>query len=416
MQIFPVGRVYDFMGSKRVFAAISVIVTLVSLFVIFGKPGPQLGTDFKGGTEIEVDFLSEVSPQEIRHAVSSAGFSEPEVIRVSDANAKNRYLVRVQEVSTIGAGKQQEIAKALCVGENLPEMECPANRVGTELKVSPGGDKISVRFKESPDLAWIRERMGTVPGIALRDGENNPVLQNARDNKVEILVKSKGDQLLDGMRTSIGPERVPQTALRVEWIGPKAGAQLRDSALKSLAIALVFIMFYIAMRFDLRFAPGTVIALAHDALGTLGGLVLLEREINLTTVAAILTIVGYSVNDTVIVYDRVRENFGLMRGASFESIINTSVSEMLGRTILTSSTVVMSLLAFFVWGTGPLKDFALALIMGVVLGTYSSIYIAVPLTWWLDKVFFSKGGGSTGGTGQKRQGDKPRPKKEAAVV
>jgi preprotein translocase subunit SecF len=124
----------------------------------------------------------------------------------------------------------------------------------------------------------------------------------------------------------------------VEWIGPKAGAQLRDSALKSIALAVVFVMIYIAIRFDLRFAPGAVFSMLHDAIGTLGILVAMHREINLTTVAAILTIIGYSVNDTVVVYDRVRENFGIMRGATFGEIINTSISEMLGRTILTSVT------------------------------------------------------------------------------
>lgn len=410
MHIFPIGRVYDFMGTRRLFALVSVLVTTVSFVAIFWKPGPELGTDFKGGTEVEVDFKTATSPAEIRRAVAASGFSDPEVIGVSDTRAKNRYLVRVQEVSTIGIEKQKEVARVLCIGENLPAAECPEERRGNELKVSPGGDKISVRYLQAPDLGWVRDRMQTVSGIALREGENNPLLQNARDNKVEILVKSKGDQLLDGMRAKLGSDRVPDTALRVEWIGPKAGAQLRDSALKSLAIALVFIMIYIGIRFDLRFAPGAVIALAHDALGTLGVLVLLHREVNLTTVAAILTVVGYSVNDTVIVYDRVRENFGLMRGATFESIINTSISEMLGRTILTSATVIMSLLAFFIWGTGPLKDFALALIIGVVLGAYSSIYIAVPLTWWLDRTFFG------GGAGPKKRDDRPRPKKEAAVV
>jgi len=410
MQIFPVGRVYDFMGARRLFAAISIFMTLAAAGLVV-KPGPNLGTDFKGGTEVEVDFKRDVAPAEIRHAVVENGFSSPEIVRVSEGNAKNRFLIRVQEASTIGPERQREIARVLCVGEGAPEAACPENKRGVELKVSPGGDKISVRFQEAPDLAWVKERMQTVRGVALREGENNPVLQNARDNKVEILVKSKGDQLLDGLRARLGPDTVPPTALRVEWIGPKAGAQLRDSALKSIAIAVVFIMVYIALRFDLRFAPGAVISMVHDALGTLGVLIALHREINLTTVAAILTIVGYSVNDTVIVYDRVRENFGVMRGATFESIINTSISEMLGRTILTSSTVVMSLLAFFIWGTGPLKDFALALIVGVVLGTYSSVYVAVPFTWWLDRVFFGKGSGG-GGAGTAR----PRVKKKATAV
>jgi preprotein translocase subunit SecF len=383
-------------------------MTVVSAFLIV-KPGPNLGTDFKGGTEIEVEFKKDTSPAEIRDAVRHAGFSAPDVIRVAENTAHFRYLIRVQEVSTIGPEKQREIAKALCVGDGAPTADCPD--VGTELKVSPGGDKIAVRYRDTPDLAWVRTRMQAVPGIALREGESNPTLQNARDNKVEIQIKSKGDQLLDGLRTKLGSDRVPDTALRVEWIGPKAGAQLRDSALKSIAIALVFIMVYIAFRFDLRFAPGCVISLAHDALGTMGVLIALQREINLTTVAAILTVVGYSVNDTVIVYDRVRENFGLMRGATFESIINASVSEMLGRTILTSSTVVMSLLAFFVWGTGPLKDFALALIVGVVLGTYSSVYVAVPFTWWLDRKFFASKGG-----GKSIRDARPRGQKRASAV
>jgi preprotein translocase subunit SecF len=412
MQFFPVGSIYDFMGQRRLFAIISVLMTVVAAVVIV-KPGPNLGTDFKGGTEIEVDFKKDTNGGEIRDAVVATGFSAPDVIRVSDNAAKNRYLIRVQEVSTIGAEKQRELSKVLCVAD-APTPDCPEARIATELKVSPGGDKISVRYREAPDLAWIKAQMQTVHGVAMREGEGNPMLQNARDNKVEIQVKSKGDQLLDGMRAKLGPDRVPDTALRVEWIGPKAGAQLRDSALKSIGIAVMFIMVYISLRFDLRFAPGAIVSLAHDALATLGLLIILHREINLTTVAAILTVVGYSVNDTVIVYDRVRENFGLLRGASFESIINTSISEMLGRTILTSSTVVMSLLAFFIWGTGPLKDFSLALIIGVVLGTYSSVYVALPFTWWLDRRFFGKGG--SGGGSQASQARRRPQKKTAAVV
>ncbi|HEY4158227.1 MAG TPA: protein translocase subunit SecF, partial [Polyangiaceae bacterium] len=209
----------------------------------------------------------------------------------------------------------------------------------------------------------------------------------------------------------LGVDTVPDTALRTEWIGPRAGAQLRDSAVKSVAISIVLIMAYIAFRFDLRFAPGSVVAMTHDALGTIGILIVLGKEINLTTIAAVLTIVGYSVNDTVIVYDRVRENFTKLRGTSFFQLINISTSEMLGRTILTSSTVVISLLAFFIWGTGELKDFSLALVIGVVLGTYSSIYVALPLTEWLDHTLFSKMG-----QGAKKKGPKGPSNKPAAAV
>ena len=231
-------------------------------------------------------------------------------------------------------------------------------------------------------------------GIVLREGDNNPLLQNARAHKVEIQLKSKGDQLLDALKAKLGSTVVPAEPLRVEWIGPKAGAQLRDAALKSIGIALVFIMAYIAFRFDLRFAPGAVIALAHDSIVTIGVLILIQRmtnrmELNLSTVAAVLTIVGYSVNDTVVVYDRVRENLGRLRGASFPNLVNASLSEMLSRTVLTSGTTVTALIVFFIWGTGTLEEFVLTIIIGLVLGTYSSIYVALPLTEWLDRKFFA---------------------------
>jgi len=121
-----------------------------------------------------------------------------------------------------------------------------------------------------------------------------------------------------------------------------------------------------------------------------GGLLVTGREVNLTTVAAVLTIIGFSVNDTVVIYDRVRENLGRLRGASFPDLIDLSISEMLGRTVLTSGTAIFSLLAFFVWGTGTLQDFSFALIVGMISGVYSTVYIALPLTYWLDKTFFSK--------------------------
>jgi preprotein translocase subunit SecF len=314
------------------------------------------------------------------------------VIKVDDAKTPNHYMIRVQEVSTIAPEKQAEIERALCFGDNLPQDICPPGKGATEVKFSPGGDKISVRFRDPPDLAWTKQHIHTVSGISLRPGANNPQIQNERDNKVEIQLQSKGDQLMQGLRDHLGADKVPDTALRAEWIGPKAGAQLRDAALKAIAIAIVFIMAYIAFRYDMRFAPGAVIAMVHDAITVLGFTVLTHREVNLTTVAAVLTVVGYSVNDTVIVYDRVRENLGRLRGMSFVHLINVSLSEMLSRTILASGTVVISLTMFFFWGTGVLKDFALMLIVGVTLGTYSSIYVALPLTEWLDHVFFARMG------------------------
>lgn len=408
MELFPVGKVFDFMGVRRYFIALSVVVIVGSL-VLLKWPGAKLGTDFRGGTEVEVAFNAPTDAGEVRAAITASGFSQPDVIKVDDPNHPNRFLVRVQEVSTIGEAKQAEIDKLLCYGANLPADQCSKEHTANEVKFSPGGDKITVRFSTAPDLAWVKQEMAKVQGVELREGASSLVIQNAREHKVDIQLKSKGDQLMDGLRRRLGPGRVPATALRVEWIGPKAGAQLRNAAIISVAISIVFIMAYIAFRFDLRFAPGAVVAMVHDAVGVVGVLVVLGKEINLSSVAAVLTIVGYSVNDTVVVYDRVRENLGKLRGATFSSLINVSLSEMLSRTLLTSGTTVMSLLAFFLWGTGTLKEFALTLIIGIVFGTYSSIYIALPLTEYLDTRFFTRAGG-------KKKSGRPVGKKASAPV
>jgi preprotein translocase subunit SecF len=404
MQFFSSHKVYDFMKVRRYFIALSLIITLGSILLVLDKvPGisPKFGTDFKGGTEIEVAFLEPVDAAQVRDAVVRAGFSTPDVVRIEDGKQKNHYLIRVHEVSTLSQETQAQVERALCLTPGLPEADCPVERRATEVKFSPGGDKITARFHSAPDLEWVRERMTRMKGMRLRPGANNPFIQSARDHKVEIQLMSKGDQLVSGLKQSLGA-KAPDQPLRSEWIGPRAGAQLRDSAIKSLVISIVFIMFYVAFRFDLRFAPGGVLALIHDALGMIGFLILFGKEINLTTVAATLTIIGFSVNDTVVIFDRVRENLGKLRGASFRSLINISTSEMLGRTLLTNGTVQTSMLAFFIWGTGTLKDFALALTIGMVLGTYSSIYVALPVTEWLDRVFFQK----LGSAGGKRPVDK----------
>jgi preprotein translocase subunit SecF len=394
MELFPIGKVFDFMGVRHYLIGGSVVLFILSLISIV-YPGPVMGTDFRGGTEIEVAFPKRVDAGEIRHAVTAAGLSSPEVVSIQDPKNPYRFIVKVQEVTTISPEKRAEIERALCFGDNLPQAECPPEKQLTEVKFSPGGDKISVRFRDEARpsleeehpalLGSIRQRLGGISQISLREGKHNPFVQNLKENRVEIDLKSKGDQIMDAFRAKLGADRVPEAALRMEWIGPKAGAQLRNSAILSISIAIVFIMVYIALRFDFRFAPGAVVSMMHDAVIVIGTMILCRKEISLQTVAAVLTIVGYSVNDTVVVYDRIRENLGKLRGVNFQMLINISISEMLSRTMLSSGTVVFSMLAFFVWGTGSLKDFAWTLVIGFVFGTYSSIYIAVPLTEIVDR-------------------------------
>jgi preprotein translocase subunit SecF len=409
MQLFPIGKVYDFMGARRFWGIISLAMFAASAIGLI-VPGPVMGTDFRGGTEVELAFESAVTDEQIRTAAQNAGFASPDVIHVRDDAHPHRFLIRVQEVSTIDEAAQQQVEHALCYGETLDATQCPESKQASEVKFSPGGEKITVRYHEKPDLAWIRQQLSTgIPGISLQPGDNNPSLQNERENRVEIALLSRGDQLMTGLAKELGPEVVPKRPLRVEWVGPKAGAQLRDAAIKSVAIAVIFVMIYIAFRFDLRYAPGAVAALVHDSIITLGVLVLFRKEITLTTIAALLTIVGYSVNDTVVVYDRIRENFGKLRGANFAKVINLSLSEMFSRTILSSLTVMFTSASFFVWGTGSLKDFSFTLMVGLALGTYSSVYVALPVTYWLERSVFRR-------VAPKKVQVGPRQKKASAVV
>jgi preprotein translocase subunit SecF len=208
------------------------------------------------------------------------------------------------------------------------------------------------------------------------------------DHRYEADLVGVADELIAGLRSELG-ERGPASADRVEWVGPRAGRQLQVSALWALLYSIAFIMVYVAFRFDIRFAPGGIVALIHDALIVVLVFALTRREFNITTIASLLTIIGYSINDTIVVYDRIRENMARERGMGLRDLINLSLTQTLSRTIMTSLTTVLSVLAFFVWGTSVIKDIAFALAVGISVGTYSSIFIAAPLTEWMDQRFFA---------------------------
>jgi preprotein translocase subunit SecF len=377
------------MAMRWFWIPLSIFLVVASTALTF-YPGPNYGTDFRGGTEIEVAFTKTIDAAQIRKAVESSGFSSPEVVKVVDANNPNHYFIKVQDVSALTDESKQAVRKALCLtaDSTVPVTDsaaCPPDARATEAKFSAGGDKISTRYDTDPDLEKIKAQIQSVPGVSLRPSPTNPQIVSPRDHRVEILLESKGDQLMSSLRTKLGADTVPNAALRVEWVGPKSGKQLRDSARNSVAIAIVFIMLYLAFRFDLRFAPGVVVACVHDAMVVIGVFILFRKEITLSTIAAVLTIVGYSMNDTVVIYDRIRENLSKHRGRTFWDVINLSVSETLSRTILTSGATMLSVLPFFIWGTGVIKDFALAMVVGIIAGTYSSIYVAAPITEWIDE-------------------------------
>ncbi|MGH7296103.1 MAG: protein translocase subunit SecF, partial [Polyangiaceae bacterium] len=386
--------VFDFMGQRVFWIPLSFILVIASTICAFWPVptvfpyGPNYGTDFRGGTEVEIAFKKQIDAAGVRSAVKAAGFQTPDVVQVVDANNPYHFLIRVQDVSAITDTEKTALKHALCDTDDpataADTKRCPMNARATEVKFSAGGDKVSTRYDVDPDLDVIKDQVLSVPGISLRVSATNPQVLNPRDHRVEVQLLSKGDQMVERLQKNLGVDVVPDRALHVEWVGPRAGKQLRDSARNAVAIAIVFIMLYLAFRFDLRFAPGVIVACIHDAMVVIGVFVVFQKEISLSTIAAVLTVVGYSMNDTVVVYDRIRENLGKHRGKSFAQIINMSVSETLSRTILTSGATMLSVLAFFVYGTGVIKDFMLALVVGIVAGTYSSIYVAAPLTEWID--------------------------------
>jgi preprotein translocase subunit SecF len=254
------------------------------------------------------------------------------------------------------------------------------------MKPSPGGDKLSIHLTAGADPQAIQ---GALEAAGLKAHDVVP-FGPATDYRYEAQLVGIGDKLVHGLQEKLG-DKAPDKPLRVEWVGPKAGQQLRDAALKSIMYAIAFIVLYVAFRFDLRFAPGGVVALLHDALITLGIYVVLQKEMTLGTIAAVLTVIGYSINDTIVVYDRIRENMQRMRTANLVHLINVSTSQTLGRTVITSGVAMISVLGFFVWGTPLIRDIVFALSIGFLVGTYSSIYVAAPLTEWMDRRVFRKG-------------------------
>jgi preprotein translocase subunit SecF len=254
-----------------------------------------------------------------------------------------------------------------------------------DFSASPGGDKLAIQLASHVPPEQVTEALRRA-GLNVRDVA---AFGNTQDNRFEAHLLGIGDKLVNGLREKLG-DRAPERPLRVEWVGPKAGAQLRDAAVNAILYTIAFVMVYIAFRFDLRFAPGGVVALAHDALITLGIYVVLRKEVTLGTIAAVLTVIGYSINDTIVVYDRIRENMQRMRDATLAQLINVSTSQTLGRTVITSAMGLISILGFFIWGTPLIRDIVFALSVGFLIGTYSSIYVAAPLTEWIDRRFFRK--------------------------
>jgi len=253
-----------------------------------------------------------------------------------------------------------------------------------------GGTAIQLKFEKPVVLHNVRLALekGGLKDIDLQDLPT--------ENKILIKMKKSEEELGHGADaiTAVLSREFPDNKYVVDSttvIGPKVGGRLRADAAKAIAFAIIGLLVYVAFRFQIRFGIGATIATSHDVLAVLGLFYIMGKEINLILVTALLTIAGYSLTDTVVVFDRIRENLKLKQKEDVQTVMNTSINEVLSRTIITSATVLITSLALFLFGGEVIHDFSLAMIMGVVVGTYSSIFVASPIVLlWGGKRPFAK--------------------------
>jgi len=241
-----------------------------------------------------------------------------------------------------------------------------------------GGTVAQVKFEKPVELGQLRE---TLSDYGFKGAE---IVEFGSPDEILIKTQFSGSssEISEKLTLALGNSF---TLRRVESVGPKIGKELQTDALKAIGLALLLILIYITFRFDRYYALGSVMALIHDVLITLGVFSLLDYEINLSIIAAFLTIVGYSLNDTIVVFDRIRENIPKLMKKTLNDVVNISLNETLNRTVITSLTTMMVVVILFLWGGKVINLFAFALIIGVFVGTYSSLFVASPVMVYFEK-------------------------------
>ena len=243
-----------------------------------------------------------------------------------------------------------------------------------------GGNEIQIQFKSTPDVDRIRDFLSQegYPKAQVQSfGTENEVLIRMEETQLEKVVF---------LTEKIGKKYKAASIRRVDAVGPQIGSELKQKGLLAVCYSLILILIYLGLRFNYKYAPSAVFCLFHDSILTLSVFVLLNREVNIQTLAAILAIIGYSLNDTIVTFDRIRENVELYaKKKTFAEICNQSLNDVLSRSLLTSITTMIAVGAMWFLTSGVIKDFAFTLGIGIVIGTYSSIYVATPLVLYLDK-------------------------------
>jgi preprotein translocase subunit SecF len=371
---------FDFLGKKWPFIGLSLLLTVLGLISLMMKGGPKLGIDFRGGALITVSFAERPPVDKVRAVLST------------------KLPVEVQEVS----GKPEDI-----IGVDVKDplaLQATSKTIFDTLVASFGtqagaqaGAKYNINYGGSAALAdRLRDPLQR-SGVAMSDQQLQDLTRNVtkfRDDTQSGVIRNLDDlskvaavtpQILNVVKQETYP--VPLAIVGTELVGAKIGADLQRQAILAVLYALAGMLVYIALRFEWIYGVAAVIAVFHDTIITIGLFSLFNKEISLTVVAALLTLVGYSMNDTIVVFDRIRENLKIHRREGLEALINRSVNQTLSRTILTSGLTFLTAVSLYLFGGQVLNGFSFALVVGIIVGTYSSIFIASPiLIFWQDFV------------------------------
>ena len=401
------------MGKAKYFVTLSALLLLAGGVSLFRNGGPLYGIDFRGGTMVYVRFLQEPKIDVIRASLAQGGFKQANIQRIVDVSRPDVHEVvigldeRALDEQHLDAGRAA-IIDALQRSFPAPDASKPdLNSAGTSAIAQ-------VLVRRDPLGFGSAEAAGRYQALAeritkFRDSQRGGLVSGADELKSTLagapeLQQSRGgaEAVAAALRDSF---TVGSFAIRnVEIVGPKVGAELRKQAVLATLYALAGMLVYIAFRFEWIYGAAAVLACFHDVLITLGLFSIFRFEISLTVIAALLTLVGYSMNDTIVIFDRVRENLRIMRREPLAQIVNRAINQTLSRTILTSGLTFLTVLVLFLLGGSSLRAFSFAMVVGIVVGTYSSFGIAAPLVvaWhnWRDQKVAVSAGSLAGSRGR----------------
>mgnify|MGYP001818236087 FL=1 len=372
-----------FLSYRRIALTLSALVLAAGLAYHFAGPGLNLGIDFVGGTQVTLKFRDQPDLGDLRTAISDLTVGTPLIQRFDEAE-KHEIMIRVENPE----GAEGDFTR--------PILDLLHEDLNADL-----GDRFDLNTKGSLELLELlinADPDGMVGDSEVRETYYEPMAEAVLDYRKQNGIFLSLDELsgVEGLSAESraylqGNAGVGAFALLgAESVGPAVGADLQKKALLAIAFSLVGMLIYIWIRFQLPYAVGAVAALFHDVLITLTAIAVTHREINLPTVAALLTLVGYSVNDTVVVFDRVRENLRLQRGEDLEKLMNVSINQTLSRTFITSGTTLVVVLSLYIFGGDVINTFAFVLLVGVLVGTYSSIFVASPVALAVNKLLVAR--------------------------